>query len=88
MQIIREIRKIYSDRIEIAVPQRVLGRKEVEILVFPLQNSKEEVHPKKKLQLTQYKCYGKKKIFPGTTLMTTGYKKVFLDTNVLIYQNV
>ena len=62
MQIIREIRKIYSDRIEIAVPKE-FREKEVEILVFPLQNSKEEVHPKKKLQLTQYKCYGKKEDF-------------------------
>jgi hypothetical protein len=62
MQIIREIRKIDSDRIEIAVPKE-FREKEVEILVFPLQNSKEGVRPKKKLQLTQYKCYGKKEGF-------------------------
>ena len=62
MQIIREIRKIDSDRIEIAVPKE-FREKEVEILVFPLQSFKEGVRPKSKLQLTRYKCYGKKEDF-------------------------
>jgi hypothetical protein len=62
MQIIREVRKINSDRIEIAVPKEFRER-EVEILVLPLDSFKKKVHQKKKLHLTQYECYGKKEDF-------------------------
>lgn len=62
MQIIREVRTIQSDRIEIVVP-REFREKEVEILVLPLDRFNEKVSPKRKLKLTQYKCFGKKKDF-------------------------
>jgi hypothetical protein len=62
MQIIREVRRINEDRIEIAVPKE-FREKDVEILVFPLEVFKEKVRPKKKFHLTTYKCFGKKADF-------------------------
>ena len=65
MNIIREVRTLNSDRIEIAVPKE-FREKEVEILVFPLEGldrSEEKPWAKKKLQLTTYKCFGKKEDF-------------------------
>ncbi|HLP47999.1 MAG TPA: hypothetical protein VK469_18795 [Candidatus Kapabacteria bacterium] len=62
MQIIREIRRIKEDRIEIAVPKE-FKEKDVEILVFPLEVFNKKVRPKKKFNLTTYKCFGKKADF-------------------------
>ena len=62
MQIIREVKTIHSDRIEIAIP-REFREKEVEILILPLKRFKEKASPKGKLKLTQYKCFGKKTDF-------------------------
>jgi hypothetical protein len=62
MQIIREVRRINEDRIEIDVPKEFRER-DVEILVFPLDAFKERIRPKKKQRLTSYKCFGKKADF-------------------------
>ncbi len=62
MQIIREVRRISEDRIEIDIPEE-FREKDVEILVFPIEVSKKKVRPKKKLRLTSYKCFGKKADF-------------------------
>ena len=72
MQIIREVRTIHSDRIEIAVP-REFREKEVEILVLPLDRFKEKASPKRKLTLTQYKCFGKKKDFSRDDAYDDGF---------------
>lgn len=72
MQIIREVRTIHSDRIEIAVPGE-FREKEVEILVLPLERFKENASPKRKLKLTQDKCFGKKKDFSRDDAYDDGF---------------
>lgn len=72
MQIIREVRTIHSDRIEITVP-REFREKEVEILVLPLKRFKEKPSPKGKLKLTQYKCFGKKTDFSRDDAYDDGF---------------
>jgi len=64
MQVIREFREIDSDEIVIKIPYS-FKEKKVEIIVLPLdaETIVKKIPSPKKLPLTTYKCYGKKKDF-------------------------
>lgn len=62
MNVIREIREVDTETIEIKLPEDFRERK-LEIIVFPLEESRKKSFSKKELKLTSYKCYGKKHDF-------------------------
>ena len=62
MQVIREFREIDSDEIVIKIPRSFKERK-VEIIVLPFEIPTKKETSSKKLSLTTYKCYGKKRDF-------------------------
>jgi hypothetical protein len=62
MNVLREIRRIDSTTIEIRLPAEFV-KKEVEIIVFPVEKSEPKHLTQPDLQLTSYKCFGKKKNF-------------------------
>lgn len=62
MNVLREIREVNSDIIEIKVPEE-FKEKKLEIIVFPLEEADRKFTTRKKRNLTIYKCYGKKKNF-------------------------
>jgi|GEM_PF-1936793 len=63
MQVIRELRRINNEKIEIKVPKEFI-EKDVEILVFPVELFEEaKISQKKSLRMKSYKCFGKKADF-------------------------
>ncbi len=62
MNVIREIRKVDTDTIEIKLPEDFRER-ELEIIVFPLEEREQDSFSQGELKLTSYKCYGKKQDF-------------------------
>lgn len=62
MTVLREIREAKTDRLEITLPAE-FKKKKLEIIIFPIEETKKKRAPRKELNLTTYKCYGKKRDF-------------------------
>jgi hypothetical protein len=62
MTVLREIREVETNKLEITLPDE-FKKKKLEIIIFPIEETKKKLAPRKKLNLTTYKCYGKKRDF-------------------------